>query len=87
MGEVRECRMADVTISMPQVLLEYADEQIETGRYADIGDFLRDLVRRDSAARDRLWAALDEGEASGVSELTIDEIIARAREKAQSRAA
>jgi antitoxin ParD1/3/4 len=79
--------MADVTISIPQALLDFAEEQIGTGSYADMGDYVRDLVRRDKAARDRLWAALDEGEASGISDRTFDEIIEGARESARSRAA
>jgi len=79
--------MTEITISLPQALLEYAQEQVDAGTYADVGDFVRDLLRRDQAARDRLWAAIDEGEASGVSERSFDEIIDAARERAQSRAA
>jgi antitoxin ParD1/3/4 len=79
--------MADVTLSMPQALLDYAEGQIGAGSYADIGDYVRDLIRRDKEARDRLWAALDEAEASGISDLTFEEIIEQAREKARSRAA
>ena len=79
--------MTDITITLPQSLLDYAEEQVATGSCSDIPDFLRDLLRRDKAARDALWAALDEGEASGMSELTVEQIFERARERARSRAA
>jgi len=48
---------------------------------------IRDLLRRDQAALENLRAALDEGEASGISERSFDEIIEGAPERARSRAA
>jgi antitoxin ParD1/3/4 len=79
--------MMEITIALPQALLDYAQEQVGAGTYADVGDFVRDLLRRDQAARDRLWGAIDEGDASGISERSFEEIIEAARERARSRAA
>jgi putative addiction module CopG family antidote len=79
--------MTEITIPLPQALLDYAQEQVDAGTYADVGDFVRDLLRRDQASRDRLWAAIDEGDASGSSERGFEEIIDAARERARSRAA
>jgi antitoxin ParD1/3/4 len=79
--------MAEITIPLPQSLLEYAQEQIDAGCYSDVGDMVRDLLRRDQAALEALRTAIDEGDASGVSERSFDEIIEAARERARSRAA
>jgi antitoxin ParD1/3/4 len=79
--------MAEITIALPQTLLDYAQEQIDAGSYADVGDMVRDLLRRDQASLEELRAAIDEGDASGISERSFDEIIEAARERARSRAA
>jgi len=47
---------------------------------------VRDLLRRDQASLEELRAAIDEGDASGISERSFDEIIEAARERAKSRA-
>jgi len=65
---------------------QYAQEQIDSGSYADVGDMVRDLLRRDQASLEELRAAIDEGDASGISERSFDEIIEAARERAKSRA-
>ena len=79
--------MAEITIALPQSLLDYAQEQIDAGAYADIGDLVRDLLRRDRAALEELRDAIDESDASGISERSFAEIIEGARERARSRAA
>jgi hypothetical protein len=49
---------------------------------------MRHLIRMDAEdGRGRLRELIAEGERSGISELTFEEIIAKAREKAKSRAA
>ncbi len=69
--------MTELTISMPEALQEWVDLRIAQGRYADAADYLRDLVRQDQHAEDRLWlkAMIDEGLASGVVDQDIDEVI------------
>ena len=76
--------MTDVTIALPSALQNWVETRIATGSYADAGDYLRDLVRRDreAAATDRSWlkAMIAEGFASDVvdrePEQVLDAIIA-----------
>ncbi|MBP7064904.1 type II toxin-antitoxin system ParD family antitoxin [Ferrovibrio sp.] len=39
--------MATLTVSLPDPLKAWIEQQISQGQYADAGDYLRDLVRRD----------------------------------------
>ena len=51
--------------------------QIEKGDYTNDSEYLRDLVRRDQAEKqklDELRAALQEGLDSGISDKTVEEI-------------
>jgi len=73
--------MPSVTVSLPDDLRSFIDSQIATGRFADEGDYLRDLVRERQGAVDRLRALIEEGDASGPGTRTIEEVIAGARER------
>jgi antitoxin ParD1/3/4 len=70
--------MTELTISMPDALQEWVNARIAQGRYVDAGDYLRDLVRLDQQADDRLWlkAMIDEGLASGVLDQDPRDVIA-----------
>lgn len=76
--------MTDLTISIPPALQSWLNAQLSQGRYADAGEDVRDLVRRDlaEASVDRRWikAMIDEGLASGIAdgeaEEVLDEILA-----------
>ena len=61
--------MTDLSFSVPSSLQDWIERQVAGGRYADAGDYLRDLIRRDlaEAEEDAAWvrARLIEGEASG----------------------
>lgn len=39
--------MATMNISLPDTLRDYVQERIESGQYASISDYVRDLIRRD----------------------------------------
>ena len=86
--------MATMNISLPDEMKAFVEERVESGRYANASDFMRDLVRRDMAERDRVFAELialaEEGEASGISDRTPEEILqevkADLRQKSQRRA-
>lgn len=76
--------MTELTVSLPLNLQTWLDARLAEGEYADAGEFVRELLRRDraSATSDRLWlkAMVDEGLASGDCEedalQVIDRIIA-----------
>jgi antitoxin ParD1/3/4 len=76
--------MTQVTVSMPPALQSWIEDRLADGDYADVAEYLRDLVRRDraEAVTDRSWlrAMIAEGLASGVEERdafeVLDEVIA-----------
>ncbi len=76
--------MAHVTVSRPGVLKDWCDSQVISGRYADTGDYVRDLIRRDQATAAR-QGAIDEGMASGISPRSLDEIMREARDRITHR--
>lgn len=62
--------MTELNIAIPPSLERWVATRLAQGRYADAGDYLRDLVRRDqeNAEDERLWlqAQIDKGLASGL---------------------
>ncbi|MDB5701934.1 MAG: addiction module antitoxin, partial [Sphingomonadales bacterium] len=39
--------MAQMNISVPEALKNWADQRVADGRYASTSDYVRDLMRRD----------------------------------------
>lgn len=69
--------MATMNISLPDQMKEWVEQQVATGRYANVSDFMRDLIREDherAAAIDELRKIVEEADASGVSDLTVADI-------------
>ena len=76
--------MAQMNISIPEALKSWAEARDAEGRYSSTSDYVRDLIRRDRDYAEKLkalQAAIDEGLASGVSERTIEDIIADRRKR------
>jgi antitoxin ParD1/3/4 len=74
--------MATMNISLPDAMKAWVEEQVQTGRYGNSSDYVRDLVRRDQErqdARDALYAQLDAGFDSGFAEQTAEEAFDEAR--------
>ena len=79
--------MAKLEFELPDALCAYIDAQVSTGYFADADAFLLHLVELDQRDNGHLRELIAEGEQSGISDLSFDEIIERARERAKSRAA
>jgi antitoxin ParD1/3/4 len=62
--------MATMNISLPESMKIFIEEQVATGLYANASDFIRDTLRDRMWSREALLAALEEGEASGDSEVS-----------------
>lgn len=64
--------MTDLSFSISDSMLHWLETQVAQGDYVDVGDFIRDLVRREqrAEAEDTAWvrARIAEGEASGYLE-------------------
>ena len=75
--------MATMNVSLPDQMKQWVEDQVQTGRYGNASDYVRDLVRRDqerAQARESLYKLLDEGMEGGFSEAqTAEEIFEEAR--------
>jgi antitoxin ParD1/3/4 len=56
-----------MNISLPEQLKEFIDEQVRSGRYSSVSEYVRDLVRNDEKrkAQDKLESMLMKGIQSG----------------------
>ena len=81
--------MSRLTISMPDQMNDWVEAQIRAGRYGNVSEYFRDLVRRDQERREgairQLREMLDRAEASGSSSRTLREIMEAARKEAWQR--
>ena len=81
--------MSRLTISMPDQMNDWVEAQIRAGRYGNVSEYFRDLVRRDQERREgaiqQLREMLDRAEASGLSGRTLRGIMEAAREEARQR--
>ena len=78
--------MATMNISLPDAMKQWVEDQVQTGRYGNSSDYVRDLVRRDqerAGAREKLQQMVDEALASGIVEMSRDELLERMRLKAR----
>ncbi|MFZ4380721.1 MAG: ribbon-helix-helix domain-containing protein [Sandarakinorhabdus sp.] len=81
--------MDDTPTRLAEPAREWIAERVASGAWPDEAAYLNDLVARDRDDVERLaalHAALDEGEASGVCDLTIEDIIAQARARNLAKA-
>ena len=65
------------TISMPDDMSAWIDARIQSGQYNNDSEYFRDLVRRDQQRQDAVTALrqmLDDAEASGLSDRTVEDI-------------
>jgi antitoxin ParD1/3/4 len=67
--------MATLNISIPDEMRAWIDSQVKSGRYANASDYIRDLIRENLTRHDLINLALIEGEKSGESTLSIQDII------------
>jgi antitoxin ParD1/3/4 len=80
--------MTRKTITIPNAMEAWVKSQIASGRYANDSEYFRDLIRRDQERRGaeaQLRKMLEEAEASGVSDKTLDEIWAEAEQRHAAR--
>jgi antitoxin ParD1/3/4 len=86
----QEAAVASMNVSLPDPMRDWVQNRIDSGQYASVSDYVRDLIRRDQAVndeRDALVAALIEGEESGVSTRKVSDIVAALRKEMRSKSA
>lgn len=57
--------MATMNVSLPDPMKSWVEEQTRDGRYSNVSDYMRDLIRRDQA-RQRAVADLRQAVAEGL---------------------
>ena len=74
------------TISIPDPMSNYITHQVESGQYGNVSEYIRELIRKDQEQKKLAMAELrdmlDKAEEGGISNLSMDDIRARARKRA-----
>jgi antitoxin ParD1/3/4 len=77
--------MTDLSFSIPEPMLRWLEQRAAQSDYVDVGELLRDLVRREqrAEAEDAAWVRemIAEGEASGYLEGDAREVLKGIRAK------
>lgn len=77
--------MATMNISLPDSMKDWVEAQVNTGRYRNASDYVRDLIRRDLGRADKITqmqSLVSAGLESGVDEKTMADILILARKQA-----
>jgi antitoxin ParD1/3/4 len=75
-----------MNVSVPESMRDWVQSRIESGEYASVSDYVRDLIRRDQNALARqlkvedIRRTIEESRAMGRT-LTADEVFARIEDK------
>jgi len=82
--------MQTMNISLPDPLKDFVNEQVTSGRYSSVSEYVRELIRLDEKrkAQEHLEVMLRDGLNSPASEMTgkdWDELKSRARERHAKR--
>ncbi|PWS36751.1 type II toxin-antitoxin system ParD family antitoxin [Falsiroseomonas bella] len=73
--------MATMTVSLPDEMKAWVEEQARSGRHANASDHVRDLIRRDQE-RVAFRQLIEDGMNSGVSDISSDEMLVEMRKRA-----
>lgn len=81
--------MSRLTISMHEQMSDWVEAQISVGRYGNVSEYFRDLVRRDQESREsaiaELRSLIERAEASGISTRSLPKVLEAARQEARQR--
>ena len=76
-----------MNVSLPDPMKDWVQDQIESGKFSNASDYVRDLIRQDQDRLEKLKAlqeAITQGLESGVSDKSMNEILKQARQQAAS---
>ena len=74
--------MATMNVSLPDAMKDWVEQQAQGGRYSNISDYVRDLIRKDqdrNAKIVHMQTLIDEGLESGVGERSMADLRDAAR--------
>lgn len=73
------------TISLPDQLSQFVSQQVDSGKFSSISDYLRDLIRNDQKdkeqAIEQLRQLIQEGEQGNFVPFSMEDIVANAKKK------
>ena len=76
--------MATMNVSLPDAMKDWVEEQVAGGQYANVSDYVRDLIReeqRREEARLEFDDMIEQALASGTVQITREELVARMQVK------
>ena len=79
--------MATMNISLPDKMKKWVERRAAGGEFGNVSDYVRDLVRQDQArVKELAWlqAEVDKGRASGISDKSLDEVLAEAKKRGRA---
>ncbi len=88
MAALNLAAMTRIDLSVPDDLGDWAQARATEAHLGGAGEYVAELLRRereDAEKLARLQAAIDEGRASGISDRTIEDIIADGRRRRAAR--
>lgn len=80
--------MATMNVSLPEPMKAWVEAQTQDGRYSNVSDYMRDLIRRDQERKQavaELQQLVDDALVSGVSDRSFPEILGAARREARQK--
>ena len=80
--------MATMNISLPDQMKEWVEQRAASGQFANVSDYVRDLVRRDMMRSEgiaRLQAEIDKGLAGPFRPFNADEMLAEIKQHTKAR--
>lgn len=78
--------MASMNISLPDPMKDWVETQAGSGRYDNVSEYVRDLIRHDQDRASKtadMQKLVDEAFAGGASDRSLDDIWAAAKARAQ----
>lgn len=77
--------MATMNVSLPDEMKDWVEQQAANGRYGNVSDYIRDVLRRERAMAERFDTMVDDALASGTVAMSpaelFDDIKRRSRDK------
>jgi antitoxin ParD1/3/4 len=66
--------MATMNISLPDEMKQWVEDRASVGHFSNVSDYVRDVLRREQAAVERLQSTIDDAIASGFVEMSPEEL-------------
>lgn len=76
--------MASMSITLPDQMKAWIDEQVAAGRYVNASDYVRDLVRRDQERMQKPAQASVKPDVNGAEDRSLDAVFAETKRKTKA---